>query len=667
MKKSPAHALGRAEQVKPVARRDQLTASSGDVGVTQSAPSRFAHAIDDEVLKRLQRHGRTFALDAIVVACAFIVAEDARYDGRIPLQSVRLVLTALPLTVVVYAVSLYAFGIHRRIWKYAGMPDARAMVNASFLATLVVGIVDIGMRERFYPLSVVLVGGVFALSGLIMVRFWICLQPTRPAPQGDAVRVLIVGAGQAGHLVVSDLAIDLTRPEVVVGFLDDDLQKQRRRVHGLPVLGQIHQLVDIVDDQRIDVVAVAMPSASTRQLDRVLAYAQQTNARIQVLPSHSEVVGGRTSSMQLHDIDLNSLLDRIPSTEGLEGALVKNAVEGRVVLVTGAAGSIGSELCRQLLSLGPSQVVALDNNETGLFHLHQELSAMPHGEILKPYLTSVTAEPKVRQVLECFRPGVVFHAAAYKHVPILQEHADEAVFVNVKGTRNVCKYAREFGCERFVFVSTDKAVDPIGVLGFSKRIGELLAKAHQTDDSVFCSVRFGNVIGSRGSALPEFVRQIDAGGPVTVTHPDVERYFMTIPEAVSLVIQAGALAQGGELFMLDMGTPIKVGDLVKRMIRMRGKRIGQDIEIRYTGLRPGEKLTEDLVFSRERTRPTEIPSIFVVENDEAPDLHDLERRVGTLVQSAMWDGIETVAQQLKDLATGGGYRQLQASPSRHDG
>jgi len=352
-----------------------------------------------------------------------------------------------------------------------------------------------------------------------------------------------------------------------------------------------------------------------------------------------------------HGFRVDTLLDRIPSSEGFEGPLVRDAVAGRVVMVTGAAGSIGSEICRQLLTLDAAQVIALDNNETGLFHLHNELCEMPNGALLKPVLTSVTAEPKVKQVFARYRPAVVFHAAAYKHVPILQEHVDEAVFVNVKGTLNVCECALEYGCERFVFISTDKAVDPVNALGFSKRIGELLTRAHQNQsDTIFCSVRFGNVIGSRGSALPEFIRQIDRGGPVTVTHPDVERYFMTIPEAVSLVIQAGALARGGELFMLDMGTPIKIGDLVTRLIRLRGLRIGHDIEIRYTGLRPGEKLTEDLVFTTERTSPTDVASIYVVDDDARPNLVDLQRSVFHLVRSATYEGADVIAAELARVA-----------------
>jgi FlaA1/EpsC-like NDP-sugar epimerase len=632
---------------------------SADIGIADSVITGvrvISRSMRFGVIERLRLHGLTFLQDSGLIAAAYVAAEGVRYDGHIPSRYLHWIFVTLLLTIVIYGPFMYAHGVHRRMWKYADITDIRAILSASALSTLVVGMVDVQVHELFFPLSVVLVGGVFALSALLTVRLWSRLAPGRVGVEAGSVRVLIVGAGQAGQIVASDLASDCARPEVVVGFLDDDPAMNRRHIHGLPVLGHIDSLIEIVLCHKIDVVAVAMPSASTRQLDRVLALAQQTNARIQVLPSHAEVLAGRTPSMQLHDLDLDSLLDRIPSTEGLEGPLVQDAIQGRVVLVTGAAGSIGSEICRQLLSLGPKQVIALDNNETGLFHLRQELSHLPQIGIFKPFLTSITAEPKIRHVFTRFKPDVVFHAAAYKHVPILQEHMDEAVFVNIKGTLNLCQSALDYGCERFVFVSTDKAVHPVNALGFSKRIGERLVRAHQEEHTIFCSVRFGNVIGSRGSALPEFIRQIDAGGPVTVTHPDVERYFMTIPEAVSLVIQAGALAQGGELFMLDMGAPIKIGDLVKRIIRHRGLRIDQDIEIQYTGLRPGEKLTEELVFSRERTRATEIRSICVVEDDEKQDLCDLERGVALLVQLAMNGESDALAVALRDVACGDGRK-----------
>jgi FlaA1/EpsC-like NDP-sugar epimerase len=446
-----------------------------------------------------------------------------------------------------------------------------------------------------------------------------------------------------------------------VAFLDDDPRMDGKRIHGIPVLGGIDRLAEVVRENRIDSVAVAIPSATTRDLDRILRLAEDTDARIRILPSHAEVLAGRSPTAHLRDINLDTLLDRIPSSAALEGSLVKDCIRNRVVLVTGGAGSIGSELCRQLVALGPKQVLALDNNESGLFQLEKELADTPGGDLLSIILTSVTADHKVGQVFERYRPDIVFHAAAYKHVPMLQANADEAVFVNVKGTLNLCRSAAENGCERFVFVSTDKAVQPVNTLGFSKRIGELLVRAHAgghtgttpaSRDTVFCCVRFGNVIGSRGSAIPEFIRQIDSGGPVTVTHPDAERYFMTIPEAVSLVIQAGALAQGGELFMLDMGKPVRIEDLVKRLIRLRGLRVGTDIEIAYTGLRPGEKITEELVFAAERTRPTLIPSVHAVEDEILFDLDYLERSVHLLVQIAMSRPEHEVLHALSRIARG---------------
>lgn len=299
------------------------------------------------------------------------------------------------------------------------------------------------------------------------------------------------------------------------------------------------------------------------------------------------------------------------------------------MLADGAA-----QVARQILRLNPVCVLALDNNETGLFYLQRELRNEPNGALVKPVLADVTESSKLAQIFQRYRPDVVFHAAAYKHVPMLEAFPEEAVYVNVMGTMNLCRLAAEHGVERFVFISTDKAVQPVNVLGFSKRIGELVVRAYQGSRTIFCSVRFGNVVGSRGSALPEFVRQIDAGGPVSVTHPDVERYFMTIAEAVSLVIRAGADARGGELYMLDMGKPIKIADLVKRIIRLRGLRIGKDIELTYTGLRPGEKLTEELVFEAEQVTPTDNAAIFRVEDAVRPDLRQLQSSVAALVETA---------------------------------
>jgi FlaA1/EpsC-like NDP-sugar epimerase len=362
-------------------------------------------------------------------------------------------------------------------------------------------------------------------------------------------------------------------------------------VYGVPVIGRIAELPAIAAERGADIEGIAVPSATAIEMERMLALAQETEARIQVLPSLAEITSGK-ASLRLRSIRLEDLLNRPPSTEG-DGADL-SCLSNRTVLVTGGAGSIGSELCRQLIESGPKRVIALDNNETGIFQLERDLvGARPSA--LVTVLSDITDVDRMRRVFERYHPDVVFHAAAYKHVPMLEAHPYEAVFVNVVGTQNLCNLACTAGCERFIFISTDKAVEPKNALGYSKRIGELLLQAHgsnkQGKGTRFSSVRFGNVIGSRGSALPEFIRQIDEGGPVTVTHEDAERYFMTIPEAVSLVIRAGTLAGRSPIFMLDMGEPIRISELVRRLIRLRGLRVGKDIDIEYTGLWPGEKMT----------------------------------------------------------------------------
>ena len=428
-----------------------------------------------------------------------------------------------------------------------------------------------------------------------------------------------MGAGQGGDHIARDLLTNPQRHQEPVGFVDDDPLKRRRRIHNLPVLGSVDGLVDLVTLERIDIIGIAIPSASAAELERILRLAQETNARIQVLPPTGEMTESETP-LQFRDINLNDLLIRSPSTNLASAGILSVTIKGQVILVTGAAGSIGSELCRQLATFELKMLIAVDNNESGLFDLGKDLAKVCDPARFILVLGDVTDVNKLASIFNKFRPSMVFHAAAFKHVPRLEDFPEEALSVNVQGTLNMCQLAAESGCARFVFVSTDKAVHPVNALGYSKRLGELVARVHDGFGCVFCSVRFGNVVGSRGSALPEFVRQIDAGGPVRVTHPDVERYFMTIAEAANLVIEAGTIAKGGEIFMLDMGDPVKIAELAKRIIRMRGLRVGPDIEIVFTGLRPGEKLTEDLLFQGERIRPTQNPSIVAVDEHSRTDM-----------------------------------------------
>jgi FlaA1/EpsC-like NDP-sugar epimerase len=591
-------------------------------------------------LGRLRLHGLTFVIDAAAVALSFSVALAVRFlPGEIPASYIHDLLLALPFVVLIYLGTNYLFGIHRRMWQYAGMPDIRSLLESVTIATLIVAAADVMLpllvsskSVRPLPLSTIFVGGVLSLMTLTLSRLWTRLLKARPTVQDGWDSVLIVGAGQGGQLVAAELQSNPHWCQYPAGFVDDDPSRARRRIHGIPVLGTLDELPEIVAKRHIDIIGVAIPSASTKQLDRILAIAQETSARIQVLPDRIQMMSGQVP-MRLRDINVGDILDRVP-VEAEQEDCTRVALTGRAVLITGAAGSIGSELVRQVLRFDPTLVLAVDNNETGLFHLERELESIVGGSRLVTVLGDVTDESKMAQVFREHRPSTIFHAAAYKHVPMLEVYPEEAVFVNVKGTLNMCRLAAENRCERFVFISTDKAVNPVNVLGFSKRLGELITRAHEGYGPIYCSVRFGNVVGSRGSALPEFIRQIDAGGPVQVTHPDVERYFMTIPEAVSLVIQASGLALGSELFMLDMGEPVKIDAIARRMIRIRGLRIGSDIEIVYTGLRPGEKLKEELVFQGERTHSTANKAIVSVEDDGKVDLSQLETQVNILMNLA---------------------------------
>lgn len=624
------------------------------------------------IVARVRQHGLTFLRDALVIVLAYAFAETLRFDGLIPTDSLRRLIFALPVVVAVYSVANYMLGIHRRVWEYAGTRDLRALVDACLLSTVVIFFVDLPLQGiRPLPVSVVPAGGLLVLVGLCTVRLWSRLFTARErlSPMVASSRVLIVGAGQGGQLAAAELLANHEGHQYPTGFLDDDPAKDSKRIHGVPVLGTIDQLRSVVLEHEIDLIAIAIPSALTRELDRILDLAQATSARIQILPSRSDLMNAQGIG-GLRDFHLNDLLDRVPLNTVLDDTLVHACVAGRTILVTGGAGSIGSELCRQLIHMSPAQVLALDNNEGGLYALERELDGKPDAHLLTTVLADVADDVGLARVFQRYGPEIVFHAAAYKHVPMLEAHPEEALHVNILGTFNVCQMAREYGCERFVFISTDKAVRPVSTLGFSKRIGEMLVRAHHGSGTAFCSVRFGNVIGSRGSALPEFVRQIDAGGPVTVTDPDVERYFMTIPEAVSLVIQAGAMAKDCELFMLDMGKPVKIADLVRRIIRLRGLRPGKDISIKYTGLRPGEKLTEDLTYDAERSDVTINPAIYAVQDDVQRDLGQLDNGITVLMDAVSRLDPDTLRTLLRAMAHGQDvssypYLDLEAVDAQH--
>ena len=544
--------------------------------------------------------------DILIIFSAYTIAFSAR-AATAPLDYSQGFGFVLYVNVVMLAL-LYIFGVYRRIWFRTSGHDVNIIFNAVMLATLITTVTDIVISARRpLPLSVVLLGNALALVGFVAVRYrsrlisglswrWKAVWH-RQFPQMPT-SVLIVGAGEVGQLTA--LRLKHRAPSGcayrVVGFVDDDPEKQGMYIEGCPVLGACADIRPLVEHYKVELVAIAIHNIAGPDFCKILSYCENTNARIKVIPNMFALLSCNHGSPLLRDVQAEDFLGR--KAVGRHEAVDLEPVTNKVILVTGAAGSIGSELCRQLIHYDPVRLLMLDSNESDLHDLVVELENESTQGILVPVLADITNRQKLGWVFDHFRPQIVFHSAAYKHVPMLEYHPDEAIRVNIHGTRQVAEFARDYGVERFVLISTDKAVHPTSIMGASKRICELLMHAlaqqngHQT---LFTSVRFGNVLGSRGSVVPTFTRQIEAGGPVTVTDRDMARFFMTIPEAANLVIHAACLTRGNDLFLLKMGDEVRIVELAERMIRMRGLRPYEDIQIKFTGARPGEKLCEELV------------------------------------------------------------------------
>lgn len=538
-------------------------------------------------------------------------------------------LPAILISVFVMMATLYLFGVYQRIWSQTSGHGVTVIVYAVTLSSFAIGAANFVLRPRPIPLSVVIVGSMFALVGLVAVRYrsrlvsglswrWRAVWH-HEIPTADT-RVLIIGAGESGQ----DLAWRLKHrfPENsyhIVGFIDDNANKHNMLVEGCRVLGGRHKIVQVAEEKAVDLIVLAIHNISGKDFREIVSLCEQTQARIKVIPDLFELVRNQHSDVPpLRDIQPEDLLGRSPVTRHKDVDL--SPVMHKTILITGAAGSIGSELSRQIMDYDPVKVVLLDNNESGLHDLSVELHTQyPHIELVPALIDIASLEP-VRAVFKKHRPQIVFHAAAYKHVPMLEYYPQEALRVNINGTLNLAEMALSYEVERFVLVSTDKAVNPTNIMGASKRTGELLLHAMSLEPDCttrFAAVRFGNVLGSRGSVIPTFNKQIDNGGPVTVTHPEMTRFFMSIPEAVNLIIHAACLTCGDEIFVLKMGEEVRIVDLAERMIRLRGLRPNKDIEIRFSGIRPGEKLHEALFYAEEN--PTETPHPNIVKLNNWPE------------------------------------------------
>jgi FlaA1/EpsC-like NDP-sugar epimerase len=578
------------------------------------------------VLRRIRSYGPSVLVDVITGTIVFVVAA-LFYNVDTPNLQSQLITILLPALAGagVYMVSSYLFGLHRRMWRYVSIYDATALLEAIVAAIAVISTLHVFAVPPFDQLPGPVIATstfllFFFIGGMKVVPQAIRAVQTAPLTAHKALNVLIIGAGQAGATLASRFPPNSASGYQVVGFLDDSSDKWRQRIFDRPVLGPIDMVTEWVPKLNVDLIAVAMPSASPQRIGEIITMCQQTTASIKILPGLYEMIDRQALPLYLREVNIADLLGR--AVVPLQSPEARTQLAGKTVLVTGAAGSIGSEMCRQvLLNYDTAQVIALDNNETGLFDLAASLANRPQIAKLVLRIGDITDPADMQRLFATTPPHIIFHAAAYKHVPLLEDHPDQAIHTNVLGTYRMCQLARAHNVETFVFISSDKAADPINVLGASKKLGERVVEtlaSHRGESRTrFCSVRFGNVIGSRGSVVPLFTQQIERGGPVTVTDPETTRYFMTISEACGLVILTSALADDGGLYLLDMGEPVRIADLAAKMIRMRGLRIGEDIRIEYTSLRPGEKLHEALAAEDEKLQPTHYQKIMRI---SGPDL-----------------------------------------------
>ena len=513
------------------------------------------------------------------------------------------------------------FGLYRRMWLYASVQELKLIVAAVTSASVLVSLVMVSLFTlgafRAFPRSALVIDWLLSLILVGGLRFSLRLVAENKIMASildltvKARRVLIVGAGDAGALVVRELQKNPQLNIAPVGFLDDNPAKQKQSIYGVPVVGSISDLSKTIDNRKVDEVIIAIPSAPGRVVRIVADVCRLKNTPFRTMPGIYELLGGKVSISRLREVNINDLLRREPRQT--EDDRVGAILGGKVIMVTGAGGSIGREICRQVARWGPSELVLLGHGENSIFEALIELQENFPSLPLHPVICDIRDRRRLESVYERERPQVVFHAAAHKHVPMMEVNVEEAVTNNILGTRNVVDLALEYRVERLVMISTDKAVRPINVMGATKRMAELnVLDAANRSGQPYCVVRFGNVLGSRGSVVPLFQRQIARGGPVTVTHPDMKRYFMTIPEAVHLVLQAASLGEGGETFMLNMGQQVRILDLAEDLIRLSGLEPGRDIEIVFSGIRPGEKLSEDLWDEGNVFQPTRHPDIFQV-------------------------------------------------------
>ncbi len=595
---------------------------------------------------------------AAALMLAFLLASDMQFKRTWLIEQYP------PLLVMVIIVKLLIFGLfkqYRGWWRYVGISDLLGILRASLISTLLIvllwwlfplltpivrqtvpGLANIGQGVFMADLFITFL----ILAGMrMLIRLY--HEEFRTIEGTRLKRLLIIGAGNAGEALLREIHRMRVTEYEVVGFVDDDPIKRDISIHGITVLATVDRLPEICEEHNIDEIAIAMPSATHQQLRRVIQLCEGTKLRFRTVPSITDIASGKFRVSQIRDVDINDLLGR--DVVHLDLELIEIFLKNKAILVTGAGGSIGAEMCRQVCNFRPKLLLLIEQAENPLFHIENELRADFPDVDMRAVICDITDRIRVREVFSKYKPQVVIHAAAHKHVPLMETNPGESIKNNIIGTRTVADAAHACGAANFVMISTDKAVNPTSLMGSSKRIAEMyIQDLNRTSKTHFVTVRFGNVLGSNGSVVPIFRKQIADGGPVTVTHPEMKRYFMTIPEASQLVLQAATMGNGGEIFVLDMGEPVKIVDLARELITLSGFRPGEDIEIKFTGLRPGEKLFEELSIKGENMQPTRHPKIGIWTNIPM-DRDKLYAGIDQLVEVAKSQDHQAIVEKVKIL------------------
>jgi len=572
--------------------------------------------------------------DIFMAVAAWFLSWWIRYNLDFPFPDMKTCLSSIPVIIFLQGFVYWRFNLYRGIWRFASLPDLWNIFRASILgAMLIMMALFIFTRLEAVPRSILLLYPIFLMLLLggprLGYRYWKD-KSLKFTDNSDAKRIFILGAGRAGEMLAREMLRDDSL--LPIGFIDDNPELFRSEIHGIRVLGPITNLSTYISRHNPEMIVIAIPSATDEEMQAIVKITEMTDLPVRTLPKINEMMTNKTSIKELRDLSIDDLLGR--SKVELDWPLIQKGIVNKKVMVTGGGGSIGSELCRQIINLNPKELIIFERNEFNLYRILNEFSAYETNISVRGVLGDICDQIKLEEIFNEFAPQIVFHAAAYKHVPLLENEVREAVKNNIFGTVNLVNTAEKYAVEKFIFISTDKAVNPVNVLGVTKRLGELYSLSKNVANTSFSVVRFGNVLGSDGSVVPAFQKQIENGGPVTVTHPEMSRYFMTIQEACQLILQSGVMGRGGEVFVLDMGKPVKILYLAEQMIRLSKSTANRNVEIQVVGLRPGEKISEELFYDEEVMEDTSHEKIFLARDKEV-DLQTLQKTINKLEHASI--------------------------------